>query len=72
MKTATNEIQLFVSSIDSKFENSECNLTNNKLEFIHLVQSVEEKFNITIDDKDLNAITNVQELIEHTIQVIEK
>lgn len=67
----TNEIHNFVSSLDAKFADGECNLTSNKLEYIHLVQEVEEHFGIEINDAKLNQITNVQDLIEEVILAIE-
>ena len=59
----SDKIKDFIVSIDEKFNNDQCNLSYNKLEFIDLVQRVEEHFNIEIDDKVLNGIVNIKDLI---------
>lgn len=64
----TNTVKDFVSSINEKFANDECNLSYNKLEFIYLVQQAEEKFNVEITDEELNEIVKVSDLIEKVSQ----
>jgi|688.fasta_scaffold853166_2 hypothetical protein len=68
---AANEVSEFILTINPKFE-GHCNLTANKLEYIDLVENVEEHFNITIRDDVLNEIAVVQDLINETVKLLNK
>lgn len=63
LRDLKNEIKHFILSINEKFT-SDCNLSYNKLEFISLVEEVEEKYDIVISDDVLNSIVEVQDLVE--------
>ena len=66
---SAHEISEFIKTIDSKFE-PHCNLTANKLEYINLVETVEEHYNIIIRDDVLNEIAVVQDLINEVVKLL--
>ena len=68
----TDKVKDFISSIDKKFADDECNLSYNKLEFIHLVQQVEVQFDIEINDAKLNEIVKIKDLTDEVVQILGK
>ena len=66
----TDRIKGFIGSIDEKFADEQCNLSYNKLEFIDLVQRVEDHFIVEIDDEVLNEIANTKDLIDEVERLI--
>lgn len=68
---SAHEVADYIKNINPKFE-GHCNLTANKLEFISLVEDVEDYYNITIRDDILNEIAVVQDLINETVKILNK
>lgn len=67
-----NEIKHFILSLNEKFVDN-CNLSYNKLEYIALVEEVEEKYDIILSDDVLNSIVEVQDLVEQvSIAIMQK
>jgi acyl carrier protein len=65
-----NEILEFISSVNPRFT-SDSNLTADKLEYIALVLEVEERYGVTLPDEVLNGITNVSNLIDEVLKVVD-